>query len=104
MIHHVLFCKLAPEIDGAQLEDMVRTSRSLLLKIPEVLSVRSGRNLDPDSDWPFFVAIEFESTTKKRTCEADPVFLKFQKEVLTHAEKVFDMTFETDPSKSLKYS
>ncbi|MDA7506208.1 hypothetical protein N9F44_01195 [Akkermansiaceae bacterium] len=34
MIDHLLFYKLKPEVDEGKLEDMIRMSRSLLLKIP----------------------------------------------------------------------
>ncbi|MDB4333310.1 Dabb family protein [Akkermansiaceae bacterium] len=50
MIDHLLFYKLKPEVDEGKLEDMIRMSRSLLLKIPVVLTVRSGRTIDPESD------------------------------------------------------
>ena len=43
---------------------MVRASRTWLLKIPEVLSVRSGRNLDPESQWQFFYSFEADSLEK----------------------------------------
>ena len=105
MIQHLLFYKLKPEVTKAGIEDMVRSSRSLLLRIPEVLNVRSGRAIDPQSEWPFFISMEFESLEKKRIFEDDPIFLKFQK-VIVEANTLasFQMDFETDPSKDLKYS
>lgn len=104
MIHHVVFCKVSAETDAARLEEFTRSSRSLLLKIPEVLSVRSGRNLDTASQWQFFVAIEYESLERKAQAQNHAVFFKFQKEILDPALSTFTQTFETDPSKDLKYS
>lgn len=105
MILQILFYKLQDHVDEAQLVEMIRTSRSILLKIPEILSVRSGRSIQPDADWPFFVALEYDSLDKKRIAEDDPVYLKFHKiiiEPLTAASYIMD--YETDPSKDLKYS
>ncbi len=51
MIHPVVYYPLKPELDAAMVEELVRTSRRLLLRIPEVFTVRSGRNLAPDSQW-----------------------------------------------------
>jgi len=105
MIHHVVYFQLKPEVDTATLEEMVRTCRSILLKIPEVLSVRSGRNLDPDSQWQFFFAIEVESRDKLRVVLDDAHHLKLlEKSLKPRANSHFTMDFELDPSKALKYS
>ena len=105
MIHHVVFFQLTPDVDPERLETLVRTSRSLLLKIPEVLSVRSGRNVDPGSPWPFFVAIEVESLEKLRITQDNPYHLKFvEKFIKPSTTAHFAMDFELDPSKDLKYS
>lgn len=105
MIHHVAYFQLKPEVDAAMVEELVRVSRSLLLKIPEILSVRSGRNLDRDSQWPVFVAIEVESLEKLRIVFDDPFHIKFiEKHVKPNIVNQFTLNFELDPSKNLKYS
>ena len=105
MIHHVVFFQLKPEVDAAKLEEMVRSTRSLLLKIPEVLSVKSGRNVDESSPWPFFIAFETESMDKLRMTLDDPVHLKFLHHVIApNTSSQFCLDFEMDPSKNLKYS
>jgi hypothetical protein len=105
MIHHVVFYELAPGTDATVLEELVRGSRSMLLKIPEVLSIRSGRNLDPTSPWGFFCAIEVESREKLRITLEDPFHLKFiEKFIKPHTSNQFSMDFELDPSRNLKYS
>ncbi len=105
MIHHVVFFQLNPEADAEMVETMVRTCRSLLLKIPEVLSVRSGRNIDPGSPWPFFIAIEVESLEKLRITQDNPQHLKLVEKILKpNTSSHFAMDFELDPSKNLKYS
>ena len=105
MIDHILFYKLLPDVDEARLEEMVRTTRSILLKIPEVLSVHSGRNVDPESAWAFFVSFEVESLDKLQMVEEDGLYLRFLRDVIepnTDAQEGF--SFETHPSKDLRYS
>lgn len=105
MIDHIVFYKLRADVDEARLEEMVRSTRSILLKIPEVLAVHSGRNVDPESEWSFFVSFEIESLDKLRMVQEDGLYLRFLRNVIepnTDAEEAFD--FETDPSKDLRYS
>lgn len=105
MIDHIVFHKLAPGVDETRLEEMVRSTRSILLKIPEILSVRSGRNTDVQSEWPFYYSLEVESLDKLRMVQEDPLFLRFLREVVeanTAGEEAF--RFEMDPSKDLRYS
>ena len=105
MVHHVIYFQLSDTTNGGTLEEMVRSSRSWLLKIPEVLSVRSGRNLDPESQWQFFYAIEVESREKLGMVMDDPYHLKFvDKFIKPHTTNSFGMDFELDPSRELKYS
>ena len=105
MINHIVFFKLKPEIDDHKLEEMIRATRSMLLKIPEVFSVRSGRNLDTDSDWPFFLSVEVETMEKLRIYIEDPVHLKYVETVIKpNTTARFALDFQTDPSKELKYS
>lgn len=105
MIHHVVYFQLRPEVDPPALEDLVRTSRSQLLKIPEVLGVRSGRNIDPESRWQFFFAIEVDSLEKLRATLDNPYYLKlFEKTLLPRTCEKFSLDYELDPSRDLKYS
>ncbi|MGC6426214.1 MAG: hypothetical protein ACON5H_04360 [Akkermansiaceae bacterium] len=56
MTDHLHFSKLEAEVDEGGIEKMIRSSRrirpsqSLLLKNPVVLSLRSGRNVDYETD------------------------------------------------------
>ena len=105
MIHHVVYLQLNDNVGKAELEEMVRASRTWLLKIPEVLSVRSGRNLDKDSQWRFFYSFEVESMEKLALVREDPFHLKFvERYVKPHSSQSFAMVFELDPSRDLKYS
>ena len=105
MIHHVVYFQLKPGVDAATMEELVRTSRSLLLKIPEVMGVKSGRNIDPESQWQFYFSIEVDSLDKLRITLDDPFYLKLVEKYLKSATSgQFSMDYELDPSKDLKYS
>lgn len=105
MIFHVVYFELKAGVDATVMEDLVRSSRSLLLKIPEVLAVRSGRNVDPDSQWQFFFSIEVDSREKLRAVLDDPFHLKLMEKTIKPVTTTsFTMDYELDPSRNLKYS
>ena len=105
MIDHIVLCRLKPEVNAEKLEEMVRSSRSSLLKIPEVLRVSSGRNLSPESEWAFYFSVEVESREKLNITQDDPVYHKFIERVIRpNTEMHNTFNFETDPSKDLRYS
>ena len=105
MVHHVALYKLRPDVTPEIVEEMIRKTRSLLLKIPEVLSVRSGKKIEPNMDWPFFVSLDFESRHKQAMFRDDPVYLKFMEEVIRpHTEEGMTVDYELEPGKNVKYS
>jgi hypothetical protein len=105
MVHHVSLYKLKPEVSAENVEEMIRRTRSLLLRIPEALSVRSGKRIEPDAPYPFFYSVDFESRAKQRMFRDDPVFLKFMEEIVRpYTSDVVSMDYEMDPGKDVKYS
>ncbi|HEV7869602.1 MAG TPA: Dabb family protein [Chthoniobacteraceae bacterium] len=105
MVHHITLYKLQPEITPAKLESMMMTTRMSLLKIPEILSVRCGKNIDAKSEWPFFIALDFESTEKLAMTQDDAIYMKFVTEVIkAHTAESLTLDFEMDPGKNVKYS
>ncbi len=105
MIHHLVLCKLAPEADEARIEWLMRQAKSNLLKIPEVLSVRCGRNLDASSEWGFFFATDFHSTDQMAAYAEHPVHLKFVENViLPYTTDRLILDYEMEPGKNLLYS
>ncbi len=105
MVHHIVLYKLKPEVTPARVEEMMMNARMQLLKIPEVLSIKCGKRIDPESDWPFFIAIDFESMDKYGIFREDSIFVKFNEEVIkpnTEDSLVFD--FEMDPGKDVQFS
>src|SRR5213596_3448912 len=73
MVHHVVLFKLKPEVTPARIEEMMMNTRMQLLKIPEVLSIKCGKRIDPELPWPFFIAIDFESMDKFEIFREDPI-------------------------------
>ena len=105
MIAHVSLFKLKPEITEERLEEMMSLTRVHLLRVPEVLVVRTGKRVRESDPWQWFVAIEVESLDKLAICQDDPHYFKFQQEVVKPSvatEQV--LTFEMEPRKDVKYS
>ena len=105
MVHHVVLYKLKPEVTPARVETMMMNARMQLLKIPEVLSIKCGKRIDPESDWPFFIAIDFESMDKYAIFREDSIFVKFNEEVIKpNTADSLTLDFEMDPGKDVRFS
>jgi hypothetical protein len=105
MVHHVTLYKLKPEVTPAKLEQLMISTRMTLLKIPEILSVKCGKNIDPKSDWPFFIALDFENMEKLAMTEEDAIYMKFVADIIKpHTATVLALNYEMEPGKSVKYS
>ncbi|HEX8297494.1 MAG TPA: Dabb family protein [Chthoniobacteraceae bacterium] len=105
MVHHVTLFKLQPEVTTPKLEQIMMTTRMSLLKIPEVLSVRCGKNIDPKSEWPFFIALDFESMEKLSMTEQDAIYMKFVADVIKpNTADRLTLSYEMEPGKNVKYS
>ena len=74
MVHHIVLYKLKPEVTPARVEEMMMNTRMQLLKIPEVLSIKCGKRIDPEMPWPFFIAIDFESMDKYGIFREDSIY------------------------------
>ena len=105
MIHHLVLFKLKPCVDDATLEWMMRETRSQLLKIPEVLSLKCGRSIDPEDPYQFFLSVDVESTSHLAAYAEDPVHVKFvQRVIRPHIDDRLALDFEMEPGKDLRYS
>lgn len=105
MIHHLVLFKLKPGVDEEKLEWMMRETRIQLLKIPEVLSVRCGKNIEPDLEWPFFLVVEVESLDKLKLYREDARHVKFVEEVIKpHTSARLALDHEMEPGKDVTYS
>ena len=80
-------------------------ARMQLLKIPEVLSIKCGKRIDPEVPWPFFIAIDFESMDKYEIFREDPIQVKFTEEVIKpNTSDALVLDFEMDPGKDVRFS
>lgn len=105
MVHHVTLFKLLPEVTAPKLEQIMRNTRMNLLKIPEILSVRCGKNIDPSSEWPFFIALDFESMEKMAVTEDDAIYMKFMADIIkANTAERLTLNYEMEPNKDTKYS
>lgn len=105
MISQLTLFTLKPEVTADRLEEMMWLTRTTLLKIPEVLSLRTGKRISETDPWNWFVAIETESLDKLAICKDDPHYFKYLLEVIKPSvEKEQCLTFEMEPRKDVKYS
>jgi hypothetical protein len=105
MVHHIVLYKLRPEVTPARVEEMMMNTRMQLLKIPEVLSIKCGKRIDPELPWPLFIAIDFESMDKYAIFREDPVHVKFMEEVIKpNTADSLTLDFEMDPGKDVRFS
>ncbi|MCX6967928.1 MAG: Dabb family protein [Verrucomicrobia bacterium] len=105
MIYHIVLFKLNPEVTPEKLETMMRQTRTQLLKIGEVLSLKCGKNIDPKSNWNFFLAVEFESTEKLALYRDSALHLKYVEEVIKpNTCERLAVDYEMEPGKDIRYS
>src|SRR5881409_4061728 len=105
MVHHIVLYKLNPEVTPARVEEMMMNSRMQLLKIPEVLSIKCGKRIDSNMAWPFFIALDFESMDKYAIFREDPIFVKFEAEIIKpNTSESLVLDFEMDPGKDVRFS
>ena len=105
MVHQVALFKLKPEVNVAKVEEMMVATRIQLLKIPEILSVKCGKAIEGDAEWPFFITMDFESMEKLAVTEDDAIYMKFVADVIQpHTTERLALCYEMEPGKSVKYS
>ena len=105
MVHHIGLYKLKPGVTPEETEEMMMNARMQLLKIDEVLSIKCGKRVDPRIQWPFFIAIDFESMDKYSIFCEDPIYVKFMEEVIKpNTQDSLVLDFEMDPGKDVRFS
>jgi hypothetical protein len=105
MIAHLTVYTLGPEVDAEKLEQMMAATRVQLLRVPEVLAVKTGKRVRPGDAFDWFVYYEVETMDKLAICQDDPHYLKFAAEVVAPNVATESATaFEMEPRKDVKYS
>ena len=105
MVHQVALFKLKPEVTPAKLEEMMVATRMYLLKIPEILTVKCGKGIDRDQEWPFFITMDFESMEKLAVTEDDAIYMKYISDVIQpNTTERLALCYEMEPGKNTRYS
>ncbi len=105
MIAYLSLFKLKSEVTLEKLEEMMSQTRVQLLRVPEVLTVKTGKRVNPNDPFAWFVYLEVESMDKLVICQDDPHYIKFREEVLKPNVAEKEATaFEMEPRKDVKYS
>lgn len=105
MIAQLTLFTLKRDLTEERLEEMMMLTRSILLKIPEILSLRTGKRIRKDDSWDWFVYLEAETLDKIAIAQDDPHFFKYLQEVINPSVALQQVhTFEMDPRKDVKYS
>jgi hypothetical protein len=105
MVHHISLYKFSEEPTPEMLEELMRTTRIQLLKIPEVLNVRCGKRILPENEWQFFVALDFENTERRDFCFDGPIYTNYIDKIIRPVVSAkMSMDFEMEPYKDVKYS
>ncbi|WP_009965904.1 Dabb family protein [Verrucomicrobium spinosum] len=105
MICQVSLFTLKPDVTADRLEEMMWTTRAILLKIREVLHLNVGKRIKISDPWHWFVSIEAESLDKLAILQDDPHYYKFLLEVVHRSVETQQvMVFEMEPRKDVKYS
>jgi len=105
VVHLITLYKLKIDLPEGRAEEMIRMSRSQLLKIPEVFNVRSGIRIHEECEWSFFLAMDFENLDKLEMFREDSVLLKFNQDVIQpNTSDCMECIYEMEPGKDVKYS
>lgn len=105
MVHYIALYRLAENTSEEDLERMIRISRSCFHRVNEAHNFRSGRSVDPKSEFGFFVSADFENREKLGMFREDPNYARFEAEVVeAHTTEMVEHVFETEPGRNPKYS
>ena len=105
MVHHIVLFKLKPEVTPEKLETMMRQTRARLLKIGGVVSLKCGKNIDPASEWGFFLAVDFESMDRLALYRESAIHMKFVEEIIKpNTCERLAVDYELEPGKDIRYS
>lgn len=105
MIHHIVLFELKSSVPPEQLERALIETRILLLKIPEIMNLKTGKSVEPRSAWHFFVCFDCESLAKLSGIKGHPVHVKFERDVVGPiVQESLAGDYEMEPGKDVRYS
>lgn len=105
MVHFIALFRLRKGTSEDEIEEMIRLSRTCFHRVNEAHNFRSGRSIEPENDFGFFISADFESKDKLSMFREDPNYLRFESDVIKpHATARREYLYETEPGKDPKYS
>lgn len=105
MVHFIALFRLQKGTTEEEIEEMIRLSRTCFHRVNEAHNFRSGRSIDKDNDFGFFISADFESQDKLSMFREDPSYLRFESDVIKpHTTTRREYLYETEPGKDPKYS
>ena len=105
MIAYLSLFTLQSQVGPDTLEDIMAATRVHLLRVPEVLAVKTGKRVKPSDPFDWFIYLEVESMDKLAICLDDPNYIKFRESFLKpNVETQSSTAFEMEPRKDLRYS
>jgi hypothetical protein len=128
MICELMLYTLKEGQEPTTVDDLMRRARSLLLRIPQVMAIKSGKSVSAASSAEaltkttqsdkadktpraaaesanFFVSVEYDSLAKRELVHDDPLWMKYQLEVVQpHVQQTQTLIYELEPGKNIKYS
>ncbi|MDX2226159.1 MAG: Dabb family protein [Verrucomicrobiae bacterium] len=103
MIYHLTLFKLHSSVTPQKLDEIILESRIRLLKVQGVNNLKVGKNIDPKSEFHFFVAMDIESPERLELFLNDALYLKYVEEILkpnTMARIAYDFNMDSKKSRS----
>jgi len=105
MVHYIALFRVGKKATEEDIEGMIRLSRTCFHRVNEAHNFRSGRSIEPDNEYGFFISADFENRDKLTMFREDPNTLRFESEVVeAHGLKRRELLYETEPGKDPKYS
>ena len=105
MVHYITLYKLKPNTSEERIEYMIRESRACFHRVSEAHNFRSGRSIDSDNPFPFFVSADFESMDKLDMFREDPIYVKFESKIIgSNVLECREFLYETEPGKNTEFS
>lgn len=105
MVHFIALFRLQKGTSEEEIEEMIRLSRTCFHRVNEAHNFRSGRSIEKENEFEFFISADFESKDKLSMFREDPNYLRFETEVIkAHTSARREFLYETEPGKDPKYS
>ncbi|CAI9085562.1 hypothetical protein A7K93_11210 [Candidatus Methylacidiphilum fumarolicum] len=98
MIHHLCFLSSQNVSNPEQIDNLMIETRVRLLKIPEIMNLRVGKNISPNGSYFFFFSFDVDSIEKLELVKQSPYYYQFEKQILAPLSAIrTEYDFEMEP-------